>query len=327
MRAAMCAEHGPPEVVHLVDLPVPVPGEGEVRVRVAAAAVNFPDVLLVSGDYQVELPVPFVPGSELAGVVDAVGEGVAAFRPGDAVFGATMSGAFAEYVVVPAAALQPVPSGVDFATAAVFGVVYSTAYNSLRSVAALQPGEWLCVLGAAGGVGLAAIDVAHALGARVVAVASDERKRELCRSRGAAAAIGYSADDLRIRLREVTAGGADVVLDPVGGPAAEQALRSMRRGGRFVTVGFASGEIPRIPLNLVLLKGVTIMGYEMRTFGDHEPELQARDRQELDELLVAGTVQPHIGSRFGLADTAAALRHVADRRALGKIVIDVAPLE
>jgi NADPH2:quinone reductase len=324
MRAAVCTRHGPPENVEIVEVPAPTPRPDEVLVRVAVAAVNFPDVLLVSGDYQVKLPVPFTPGSELAGVVAAVGDGVTAFRPGDVVFGTTMMGAFAELAVVPEAQLQPVPRGLDLAAAAGFGVVYTTAYHALRSVAEIQPGEWLCVLGAAGGVGLATVDLGVALGARVVAVASDEDKLELCRSRGAVATIDYSTEDLRLRLREVTAGGADVVVDPVGGPAAEQALRSAAWGGRFVTVGYASGEIPRIPLNLVLLKGVVIKGFELRTFGDHAPQLAARDRKELADLLAGGTIRPYIGARFPLADTAAALRHVADRRARGKVVIDVA---
>jgi NADPH:quinone reductase len=323
MRAAVCRAHGGPENVEVDELSVPVPGPGEVRVRVRCAAVNFPDVLLVSGGYQVKVPTPFTPGSELAGIVDAVGDGVTRFRPGEAVFGAVMVGAFAEQAVLPESSLQPLPAGVDFEAGAAFGVVYGTAYHSLRSVAELAAGEWLCVLGAAGGVGLAAVDIGVALGARVVAVASAADKLELCRSRGATATIDYTREDLRVRLREVTEGGADVVVDPVGGAAAEQALRSMRWGGRFVTVGFASGEIPKIPLNLVLLKGVVIKGFEMRTFGDHVPDLVARDREELEELLSSGRIRPYVGARFPLADTAGALRHVADRRALGKVVIEM----
>lgn len=323
MRAAVCRELGGPENVVVLDVPTPAPGPDEVLVRVRCAAVNFPDVLMVSGGYQVPVPVPFTPGSELAGVVESVGERVTALRPGDAVYGVTMTGAFSELAAVPAAALHRLPPGVDFESGAAFGVVYATAYHSLRSVAELRPDDWLCVLGAAGGVGLAVVDVGVALGAGVVAVASSPEKLELCRSRGARATIDYAAEDLRVRLREVTEGGADVVIDPVGGPAAEQALRSTRWGGRFVTVGFASGEIPRIPLNLVLLKGVTIKGFEMRTFGERAPELAARDEQELSELLETGRIRPHIGARFPLGDVAAALRHVAERRALGKVLVDV----
>ena len=221
-----------------------------------------------------------------------------------------------------ASSLTPAPDGVELQAAAGFGVAYGTAYHSLRSVGRVQPGEWVAVLGAAGGVGLAAVDVAAALGARVVAVASTEEKRAVCLDHGAEAAID-PAVDVRDGLREATDGaGVDVIIDPVGGPLAERALRAGRWGGRFVTVGYASGEIPRIPLNLVLLKGVAIVGFEMRTFGLNAPEEAARDRRELMELFAAGKLHPHIGARFPLDDTAAALRHVADRKAIGKVIIE-----
>jgi NADPH2:quinone reductase len=322
VRAAVCKEYGEPETVTVDELASLVPGPGEVVVRVAAAAVNFPDVLFVADQYQVSVPVPFTPGSEFAGEVVTVGDGVTDLTVGQPVFGSVMVGAFAEEVLVPASSLTPAPDGVELQAAAGFGVAYGTAYHSLRSVGRVQPGEWVAVLGAAGGVGLAAVDVAAALGARVVAVASTEEKRAVCLDHGAEAAID-PAFDVRDGLREATDGvGVDVIIDPVGGPLAERALRAGRWGGRFVTVGYASGEIPRIPLNLVLLKGVTIVGFEMRTFGLHAPEEAARDRRELMELFAAGRLHPHIGARFPLDDTAAALRHVADRKAIGKVIIE-----
>jgi NADPH:quinone reductase len=323
MRAALCRAYGPPDTVIVEDVPSPEPGPGEVLVDVRAAAVNFPDVLLLANQYQVSVPVPFTPGSELAGEVVAVGDGVIGIRPGDRVFGTVMIGAFAEQVVLPAGSVSPIPDGLDFRAAAAFGVAYATAYHSLRSVAAVEPGEWVVVLGAAGGVGLASVELAQVLGGRVVAAASSAEKLQLCRDRGAEQAIDYTTEDLRLRIREATGGAADVVIDPVGGAWSEQALRSVRWGGRFVTVGFASGDIPRIPLNLVLLKGVIVKGFEMRGFMEHAPEAAARDRAELNELLASGRVRPHVGAVYPLSEVAAALQSVADRKAMGKVIIDV----
>jgi NADPH2:quinone reductase len=215
------------------------------------------------------------------------------------------------------------PASADFGEAAAFGVAYRTAYHAVRSVAEVRPGDWVVILGAAGGVGLAAVDVARELGARVVAAASGPEKLALCAQRGAVHVIDYSTEDLKTRIRELTGGGAHAVIDPVGGAAAEQALRSVRWGGTFVTLGYASGVIPKIPLNLVLLKGVTVKGMEIRTFGQFRPDLERRDNEELLALFAAGRVRPHIGARFALRDAAAAVRYVADRRALGKVVIDV----
>jgi NADPH2:quinone reductase len=323
MRAAMCRAYGPPDNVIVEDLPSPEPGAGEVLVDVRAAAVNFPDVLLLANQYQVSVPVPFTPGSELAGEVVAVGDGVIGIKPGDRVFGTVMIGAFAEQVVLPAGSVSPIPEGLDFHAAAAFGVAYATAYHSLRSVAGVEPGEWVVVLGAAGGVGLAAVELAQVLGGRVVAAASSAEKLQLCQDRGAEQVIDYATEDLRMRIREATGGAADIVIDPVGGAWSEQALRSVRWGGRFVTVGFASGDIPRIPLNLVLLKGVIVKGFEMRGFMEHAPEAAARDRAELKDLLASGRVRPHVGAVYPLSDVAAALQSVADRKAMGKVIIDL----
>ena len=325
MRALVCRHNGPPEELTVEEMPVRGAGPGEVLVGVRAAAVNFPDVLLVAGAYQVPAPLPFVPGSELAGEVLAAGAGVTEFRRGDRVFGTVPGGAFAERAVVPAGRLTLMPTGVDFAEAAAFGVTYRTAYHALRSVAEVGTGDWVVVLGAAGGVGLAAVDLARELGARVVAAAAGADKLALCRAHGATHVIDYTIEDLRLKIRELTDGGAHAVIDPVGGEWSERALRSIRWGGTFVTLGFASGTIPAIPLNLVLLKGITVKGVELRTFGDHDPERERRDREEVLELFAAGRVTPHVGARFRLDEGAAALRYVADRRALGKVVIDVGP--
>lgn len=324
MRAAVCREYGEPEVVAVEDVPSPEPARGEVRVRVAAASVNFPDVLIVADRYQVPAPTPFVPGSEFAGVVDAVGDDVDAVAAGEAVFGTAFVGAFAEEVVVPAAALTRVPDGVGFSAAAAFGVAHRTAYHVLRSVARVQRGEEVVVLGAGGGVGLAAVELAALLGASVTAVASSPSKLEVARRQGATNAVDHRAGDLRQALRDALPDGADVVVDPVGGELAEPALRALRRDGRFVTVGFASGTIPRIPLNLVLLKGCTVVGFEFRSFATHRSEEAARNDGELLELLAAGRVRPHVGATFSLDEVATALRFVADGRAIGKVVLAIA---
>jgi NADPH:quinone reductase len=323
MRAALCRRHGEPEVVELADVEPPALGPGQARVRVEAAAVNFPDVLLVAGKYQLVVPPPFVPGSELAGRVVEVAEGVASVRVGDRVFGSTLVGAFAEEAAVAAAALTGVPDGVDAASAAAFGVAHRTAYHVLRSAAQLRPGEELVVLGAGGGVGLAAVQLGALLGATVTAVASSAEKLDAARAFGAARRIDHRTGDLRGALRDLVPAGADVVIDPVGGTLAEPALRSLRRGGRFVTVGYASGVIPRIPLNLVLLKSIRILGFEFRDFATHAPDELARNERELLALLASHRAFPHLGARFPLAAAAAALRHVADGRAIGKVVVDV----
>jgi NADPH:quinone reductase len=323
VRAAVCRSYGPPEVVLIEDLPSPDVGAGLVRIRIAAAAVNFPDVLIVADEYQVSAPTPFVPGSEFAGAIDAVGDDVTGLTVGDRVFGTGFVGAFAEEVVVPVAAVTPIPDGVDDRAAAAFGVGHRTAYHVLRSVAQLQPGEELVVLGAGGGVGLAAVQLGAILGATVTAVASSPEKLEAARSQGAANLIDHRAGDLRQALRETLPEGADVVVDPVGGDLAEPALRSLHWGGRFVTVGYASGTIPRIPLNLVLLKGSRILGFDFRSFATHLAGEAKRNEAELMDLLASHRAAPYIGASFPLDDAAGALRFVADGRAIGKVVLDV----
>ncbi|MCV7198814.1 NADPH:quinone oxidoreductase family protein [Mycobacterium angelicum] len=321
MRAIVCQAYGPPEDLVLMDVPEPVPGAGQLLVRVHAAAVNFPDVLFIAGKYQVKIPPPFTPGNEIAGEVIAAGDG-AAFSPGQRVAGTTF-GAFAEQALLEAGQAMLIPEDSDFASAAAFGVTYRTAYHALRSTAQVAAGDWVVVLGAAGGVGLAAVDLGVAMQARVLAAASSPEKLDLCRRRGAAAVVDYDSEDLKSRIRELTGDSARVVLDPVGGAYSEPALRGLARGGTFVTLGYAAGTIPAIPLNLVLLKDLTIRGMEIRTFMSDYPDQAKRDQAELAQMFATGLVRPYIGARFPLAETPAALRHVADRKVLGKVVIDV----
>ena len=323
MRAAVCRSLGAPEVVLVEEVDAPDLGPGQARVRVAAAAVNFPDVLLVAGEYQMKVPPPFVPGSELAGEVVEVASDVASVCAGDRVFGSTLVGAFAEEAVLPATSLTRSPDGIDAAVAAAFGVAHRTAYHVLRSVADLRPGDELIVLGAGGGVGLAAVQLGTVLGASVTAVASSPQKLEVAKSFGATRLVDHRAGDLRGALREAVPGGADVVVDPVGGDLAEPALRSLGWDGRFVTVGYASGVIPRIPLNLVLLKGVQVLGFQFIDFAAHRPDALERNEGELLDLLASGRAFPHIGARFPLDEAAAALRYVADGRAIGKVVLEM----
>jgi NADPH2:quinone reductase len=319
IRAAVCPEYGPPEVIRIDERPSEALGAGQVRVRVGAAAVNYPDVLLVANRYQISVPPPFVVGSEFAGVVVEVAEGTVDFEVGDRVTGAGMFGAFAEEVVVTGQGLTRIPDAVDVRTAAAFGVAHRTAYHALRSVARVHAGEAVVVLGAGGGVGLAAVQLATALGADVTAVASSAEKLEAAASYGARLLVNHRAGDLRAVLRDALPDGAHAVIDPVGGDLSEPALRSLRRRGRFVTVGYASGIIPRIPLNLVLVKGVHVLGFQ---FQDVSPDEFVRNEDELRELLVTGTVAPHIGAVYPLVQTSSALRHVADGNAVGKVLID-----
>lgn len=322
MRAVICRSYGTPEDLVIDDVPDPVAAPGQLLVRVRAAAVNFPDVLFIAGKYQVKIPPPFIPGNEIAGEVIAAGDG-APFSPGQRVSGTTF-GAFAEQALLDASQAELVPDDADFASAAAFGVTYRTAYHALRSTAAVAQGDWAVVLGAAGGVGLAAVDLAVAMGARVLAAASSREKLELCRQRGAEATVDYDREDLKARIRELTGDSARVVLDPVGGSYSEPALRGLARGGTFVTLGYAAGTIPAIPLNLILLKDICVRGMEIRTFMTDRPDDAVRDLKELAQMFADGTVRPYIGARFPLSETAAALRHVADRKVLGKVVIDVA---
>lgn len=320
MRALVSRVAGPVESLVLEDLPLPVPAAHEVRVRVRAAALNFPDVLLVGDGYQVPLPRPFVPGSELAGEVTAVGADVSTFAVGDVVAGTTMTGALADQAVVAAADLVHLAPGVDLVAAAAVGVVTTTAYSALTR-AGVRPGDAVLVLGAAGGVGLAAVQLAAELGAEVVAAASSPQRLAVCRAAGAQQLVDYGSGGLRESLRALRPAGVDVVIDPVGGLLSEQALRSCARGAHFVTLGYASGQIPAIPLNLVLLKGVTVTGFDLRAESLADPARAAAVRAEVFSLFVAGRVRPHVSATFPLERAVEGLRMLADRRVIGKLVV------
>jgi NADPH2:quinone reductase len=320
MRAAVCPDYGPPDVVRIDERPSEPLAQGQVRVKVGAAAVNFPDVLLIANEYQISVPPPFVPGSEFAGAIVETSDGAGGFTVGERVTGTGLFGAFAEEVVVAAAGLSRIPDGVDDRTAAAFGVAYRTAYHSLRSMARVQEGDELIVLGAGGGVGIAAVQLGVQLGASVTAVASSAEKLDVAAGYGAKHLVNHKSGDLRAALRDAVPGGATAVVDPVGGDLSEPALRSLRRGGRFVTIGFASGVIPRIPLNLVLVKGVNVLGFQ---FQDVPPDEFARNEDELRQHLVSRRVLPHVCAVYPLAETVAALNHVADGRAIGKVLIEL----
>jgi NADPH2:quinone reductase len=323
MKAARCEEYGGPDKVVIRDIPSPELIPGHVLVDVAAAGVNFPDLLFVANRYQVSAALPFTPGAEFAGLVAAVGEGVTGLSVGDPVYGTVFNGAMAEQVLVPAQSLAPVPPGLSLTEAAAFRVTYLTAYHSLVTAGELQPGQWVTVLGAAGGVGTATVDVAARMGARVIAAASSPERLKVALELGAEAGIDYLKEDLKQRIRDITGDGADLVVDPVGDRWAEPALRATRWGGRFVTVGYAGGDIPRIPLNVVLLKNLTVRGVELRTWTQRLPEETARGRQALTDL-VAGGMRPAVSEVHDLDDVAVALRRVADRAATGKVVIRIA---
>jgi NADPH2:quinone reductase len=321
MRAARCVEYGPPASVTVEDVEDPVPSPGQVVVDVAAAAVNYPDVLVVADRYQIHVPVPFTPGSEFAGTVRSLGAGVDGLSVGDRVAGAALVGAFAEQIAVAARSLQPVAPGIDLRAAAASGVAHRTAYHALRSIAEVEPGEWVVVLGAAGGVGLAAVELATALGGRVLAAASSPEKLALCTDKGAEAVVDYEREALKERIKEITGGGASVVIDPVGGPYSEPALRALGWGGRFVSVGFAAGDIPHLPLNLILLKGVVVTGFTMEGFTRNRPADEARDRAELADLMATGRIIPHVSATYPLEETGSALADLAERRATGKVLV------
>jgi NADPH:quinone reductase len=326
VQAAIARSLGGPDVVTVETVDEPRLRPGTARVAVHSAAVNFPDLLVLAGKYQAAVPPPYIPGCEFSGRVLETAAGVQKVRPGDVVFGLATHGAFAEQVVIDAHRLTPIPAGadVDMQRLAAFGVTYTTAYHALHTFARVLPGEYVTVLGASGGVGLAAVDIAVALGAQPIAVGGSPDKLRVALQRGAIATVNYTTDDVKSRLNELTSGGASVVVDPVGGSYAEPALRAMRWGGRYVVLGFATGDIPRIPLNLVLLKGVSVMGFENRTILDHLPDVAAAHRAEVLQLLLDGRVRPHIGSVYPLADVTSALTELAQRRAVGKVVVSIA---
>ena len=320
MKAVLCKNWGPPDSLVVEDVPSPAPGKGQLLVSVKASGVNFPDVLLIQNKYQFRPELPFSPGSEIAGVVRQVGEGVHGFMPGDRVMAHTRWGGYAEEAVVDEALVTPVPAGLDLAVAASFGLVYATAYHALKDRAAIKAGETLLVLGAAGGVGLAAVELGKLFGARVIACASSDEKLETCKRFGAAITINYEREDLREALKKL-GGAADIVLDPVGGKYSEPAVRAMAWNGRYLVVGFASGEIPKIPLNLTLLKGCSIVGVFWGEFAKRERDLNAANLRELTAWLRAGKIKPLVSASYPLARAADALKDLMSRKVQGKVVL------
>ncbi|NQW80062.1 MAG: NADPH:quinone oxidoreductase family protein [Polaromonas sp.] len=322
MKAVLCKAYGPPESLVIEEQPSPQPGPGQVRVGVHACGVNFPDTLIIQGNYQFKPALPFSPGGEVAGVVQALGEGVSGFAVGDRVIAATTWGGYAEEVLAEAGRLIPMPAAMDFRTAAAFTLTYGTSHHALKDRAQLQPGETLLVLGAAGGVGLAAVELGKAMGARVIAAASSAEKLALCTAHGADATINYATEDLRARIKALTDGrGIDVVYDPVGGDFSEPALRSMAWNGRFLVVGFAAGRIPSLPLNLPLLKGCAIVGVFWGAFTRHEPARHAANLQELLLWWSQGKLKPHVSAVYPLERAVDALNDLLQRRVQGKAVL------
>ena len=322
MKAVVCKAWGLPDTLVVEELPDPQPGPGQVALDIMAAGVNFPDVLIIQGKYQSKPELPFTPGSELSGVVSAVGEGVVSFKEGDKVIAFTSHGAFAQKIVVPAHSLMHMPPGMDFDTAAAITLTYGTSHHAVVDRAALKAGETMLVLGAAGGVGLAAIEIGKALGARVIAAASTDEKLAVCRAHGADATINYSTEDLREAIKAATGGkGPDVIYDPVGGIYAEPAFRSIGWRGRYLVVGFANGDIPKLPLNLTLLKGASLMGVFWGEFAKREPKANMGAMRELMGWLAEGKIKPLISARYALADAGKALSDMAARKVTGKVVI------
>ncbi len=320
MRRIVCSDYGPPGRLSIVEEPDPTAGPGQVLVAVEAAGVNYVDALTVAGTYQIKIPTPFTPGMELAGAIVAVGEGVEDFVAGDRVLAMAL-GAYASHVVVPAATLARVPDRLDLDRAAALVQSYCTMWFSLTRRMTLEPGETVLVLGAGGGIGLAAVDVATALGARVIAAASSTDKLDAARAAGAAEVINYTTEDLKVRAKELSGGGVDVVVDPVGGEHAEPALRATGWNGRFLVIGFAGGAIPKLPANLVLLNNRTLIGVDWGAWTGRDP---AGQHQLLDEILIAvgdGRLHPPAPHRAPLEDAGKVLQAAIDRQLVGKTIL------
>jgi NADPH2:quinone reductase len=330
MRAVLCKEYGPPDSLVVEELPSPKAGKGQVVLSVKACGVNFPDVLIIQNKYQFKPPLPFSPGGEVAGIVKELGEGVTNVKVGDRVIGSTGWGGFAEEVAVDAPRLIPIPDDMDFESASAFVMTYGTSHHALKDRAQIKPGETLLVLGAAGGVGLAAVELGKAMGATVIAAASSQEKVDVCLAHGADKGIVYPAGPLtrddQKKLGELFKSvlgdkGADVIYDPIGDAYAEPALRSIAWEGRYLVVGFAAGEIPKIPLNLALLKNCQIVGVFWGAFTARNPERNKQNLAELMGLFKSGKVKPHVSASYPLERAAEALNAMANRQVKGKVVL------
>lgn len=324
MKAVLCKAFGPPESLVIEEVEPLTPGRGQAVISVKACGVNFPDTLIIQGLYQFKPPPPFSPGGEVAGVVKEVGAGVENVKPGDRVIAFTAYGGFAEEVLTEAATLIPMPADMDFDVASAFVMTYGTDIHALKDRAKLQRGETLLVLGAAGGIGLAAVELGKAMGAKVIAAASTEEKLAICRQHGADDTINYSSEDLKERIKALTNGqGVDVIVDPVGGAYSEPALRGMAWNGRFLVIGFTAGDIPRIPLNLTLLKGCSIVGVFWGSFAARDPQHNQENLRDLMGLLQAGKLRPRISARYPLERAAEALNDIMQRKVTGKAVLTI----
>jgi NADPH:quinone reductase len=322
MKALLCREYGPIDRLQVQDIPSPRPAAGEVVVEVHASSLNFPDALLVQGLYQIKPPLPFSPGMEVAGIVKELGDGVRGLAPGDRVIASPGRGGFAEECLVSADRVTPLPQGMEFDTGSAFLLTYCTSLHALQDCANLKPGESLVVLGAAGGVGTSAIEIGKAMGARVIAAASSEDKLAFCKALGADELIDYQSTDLRQRILELTSGkGADAVYDPVGGPHTEAALRALAWRGRFLVIGFASGVIPSVKLNLALLKERQILGVYWGDWTQHDPAGQRRNVERLSAWFAEGRIKPAVSERVSLADAPAAMERLVQRKVKGKVVV------
>ncbi len=324
MRAIQCQHYGLPESLVLADAPIPSINANEVLIQVKACGVNFPDVLIIQNKYQFKPALPFSPGGEVAGVITAIGENVKHFSVGDSVVALCGWGGFAEYVAVQAARVFNMPADLDFTQAACTLYTYGTSYHALKDRANLKAGETLLVLGAAGGVGLAAVELAKLMGATVIAAASTEEKLALCKQKGADQLINYSTEDLRARIKEITNDkGVDVVYDPVGGSLAEQALRSIAWKGRYLVVGFTAGVIPAFAANLPLLKGASVVGVFWGSFAEREPKQSAQNFADLVTWIKAGKIKQHIHKVYSLKEAPQALQDLIDRKVCGKAVVSL----
>lgn len=322
MRALVCNEYGPPESLIIEERDDPLAGDGQLVVDVAAAGINFPDVLSIAGTYQVKTPTPFVPGNEAAGIVSAVGKDVNGFSVGDKVIFTSPGGAFAEKCVASEQTTMALPDGLDFEQGAGFTVTYGTSYHALKQRANLQPGETVLVLGAAGGVGITAVEIAKTMGARVIAAASSDEKLEFAVAAGADETINYSKVPLKETVKELTDGnGADVVYDPVGGELTDQAFRATAWHGRYLVIGFACGDIPKFAANIALLKEASILGVWWGTWAKKNPQLQIQNLLEMTQLIADGKLTPRVTESYALDDFTDAFKAITERRARGKVIL------
>ena len=324
MRALTCKAWGPVEDLVIEEWDDPVPDDEEVVIDVQAAGINFPDILIIAGKYQDKIPPPFIPGNEASGIVNTVGSKVSRFKAGDKVIVAPRGGAFAEKCKVHQNAAMPLPDELNFEQGAGYAVTWGTSYHALKQCACLQPKETLLVLGAAGGVGITAVQIGKAMGARVIAAASSDAKLDFARAAGADDVINYSNQALKETVKELTDGGVDVVYDPVGGDLSQQALRALAWHGRHLVVGFASGDIPQLPANIALLKEASIVGVWWGTWAARNPGLQIQNMSELATLVSSGALKPEVTETFPLDEFEQAFQTISERRALGKVVLQIA---